>query len=142
MPFILRRLACCAVAAWAALTANFFIPRAIPGNAVEAIMAKFPNLQPSAYKALEAMLRVGHPGSLLSRYGNYIVDGARQRATSDHADVDGNRRVLATAANAAARKKAPVHERTATRTAHCLQHAGIPRRQPGHGYVTRALMRP
>jgi peptide/nickel transport system permease protein len=74
MPFILRRLAFYLVAAWAALTANFFIPRAIPGNAVEAIMAKFPNLQPSAYKALQAMLGVGHPGSLLSQYGNYLVD--------------------------------------------------------------------
>jgi peptide/nickel transport system permease protein len=74
MPFILRRLAFYVVAAWAALTANFFIPRAIPGNAVEAIMAKFPNLQPSAYKALQAMLGVGHPGSLLSQYGNYLVD--------------------------------------------------------------------
>jgi len=74
MPFILRRLAFYLVAAWVALTANFFIPRAIPGNAVEAIMAKFPNLQPSAYKALEAMLGVGHPGSLLSQYGNYLVD--------------------------------------------------------------------
>jgi len=26
-------------------------------------MAKFPDLQPSAYKALEAMLGIGHPGS-------------------------------------------------------------------------------
>ena len=64
MPFILRRLAFYLVAAWVALTVNFFIPRAMPGNAVEAIMSKFPNLQPSAYKAMEAMLGVGHPGSL------------------------------------------------------------------------------
>jgi peptide/nickel transport system permease protein len=74
MPFILRRLAFYVVAAWVAITANFFIPRAIPGNAVEAIMAKFPNLTPSSYKALEAMLGVGHPGSLLNQYGNYLVD--------------------------------------------------------------------
>src|SRR5271166_5370518 len=58
MPFILRRLAFYAVAAWVALTLNFFIPRAMPGNAVQGIMAKFPDLQPSAYKALEAMLGV------------------------------------------------------------------------------------
>ena len=74
MPFILRRLAFYVVAAWAALTANFFIPRLMPGNAVEAIMAKFPNLQPSAYKAIQAMLGIGHPGSLLSQYGNYLDD--------------------------------------------------------------------
>jgi peptide/nickel transport system permease protein len=74
MAFILRRLGFYAVAAWVALTLNFFIPRAVPGNAVEAIMAKFPNLQPSAYKALEAMLGVGHPGSLWHQYVTYLYD--------------------------------------------------------------------
>jgi peptide/nickel transport system permease protein len=75
MPFIVRRLAFYLVAAWVALTANFFIPRLMPGNAVQAIMSKFPGtLQPSAYKALEAMLGVGRSGSLLSQYGNYLDD--------------------------------------------------------------------
>ncbi len=72
MPFIVRRLIFYLVAAWVALTINFFIPRAMPGNAVESIMAKFPNLQPSAYKALQAMLGVGHPGSLWDQYGAYL----------------------------------------------------------------------
>src|SRR5215472_8147786 len=72
MPFIVRRLIFYVVAAWVALTINFFIPRAMPGNAVESIMAKFPNLQPSAYKALQAMLGVGHPGSLWAQYGAYL----------------------------------------------------------------------
>jgi peptide/nickel transport system permease protein len=74
MSFILRRLGFYAVAAWVALTLNFFIPRAIPGNAVEAIMGKFPGLQPSAYRALEAMLGVGHPGSLWHQYIEYLRD--------------------------------------------------------------------
>jgi peptide/nickel transport system permease protein len=75
MSFILRRLGFYVVAAWVALTVNFFIPRAIPGNAVQAVMAKFPgNLQPSAYKALEALLGVGHPGSIWSQYWSYLVD--------------------------------------------------------------------
>ena len=74
MSFILRRLVFYVVAAWVALTANFFIPRAMPGNAVEAIMSKFPGtLQPSAYKALEAMLGVNHPGSLVHQYWAYLV---------------------------------------------------------------------
>jgi peptide/nickel transport system permease protein len=73
MPFILRRLAFYLVAAWVALTVNFFIPRAMPGNAVEAIMSKFPELQPSAYRALEAMLGVGHPGSIWHQYWAYLV---------------------------------------------------------------------
>jgi peptide/nickel transport system permease protein len=74
MRFIVRRLVFYAVAAWVALTINFFIPRLMPGNAVEDIMSKFPNLQPSAYKALEAMLGVGHPGSLWHQYVNYLYD--------------------------------------------------------------------
>jgi peptide/nickel transport system permease protein len=74
MPFILRRLGFYVVAAWVALTANFFLPRAMPGNAVQSIMAKFPSLQPSAYKALQAMLGVGHPGSLWHQYVTYLGD--------------------------------------------------------------------
>jgi len=74
MPFILRRLVFYLVTAWVALTINFFIPRAMPGNAVQSIMSKFPNLQPSAYRALEAMLGVGHPGSIWSQYVSYIDD--------------------------------------------------------------------
>jgi peptide/nickel transport system permease protein len=74
MKFILRRLAFYLVAAWAALTLNFFIPRAVPGNAVQDIMAKFPDLQPSAYRALEAMLGVGRGLSLWSQYLTYLDD--------------------------------------------------------------------
>ena len=74
MRFIARRLSFYAVAAWVALTVNFFVPRAIPGNAVESIMSKYPNLQPSAEKALEAMLGVGHPGSIWHQYWTYLVD--------------------------------------------------------------------
>jgi len=72
MPFIVRRVIFYLVAAWVALTINFFIPRAMPGNAVESVMSKFPNLQPSAYKALQALLGVGHPGSLWDQYVAYL----------------------------------------------------------------------
>jgi peptide/nickel transport system permease protein len=75
MSFILRRLGFYVVAAWVALTVNFFLPRLVPGNAVEAIMAKFPGtLQPAAYHAIEAMLGIGHPGSLWHQYGSYLND--------------------------------------------------------------------
>jgi peptide/nickel transport system permease protein len=74
MPFILRRLGFYVVAAWVALTVNFFLPRWVPGNAVEAIMSKFPSLQPAAYHALEAMLGVGNGGSIWHQYGSYLVD--------------------------------------------------------------------
>ena len=74
MQFIARRLIFYVVAIWVAITANFFIPRAMPGNAAEAMMSKFPSLLPSAYKALQAEFGVGHAGSLLHQYGTYLVD--------------------------------------------------------------------
>jgi peptide/nickel transport system permease protein len=74
MSFIFRRLVFYLVAAWVALTVNFFIPRAMPGNAVQSVMAKFPNLQPAAYKAIQALLGVGHPGSIWSQYVSYLND--------------------------------------------------------------------
>jgi len=72
MPFILRRLAFYAVAAWVAITANFFIPRAMPGNPVQSIVAKYPTLTPDAIKALELMLGGGQQGSLWSQYVTYL----------------------------------------------------------------------
>jgi peptide/nickel transport system permease protein len=83
MRFIVRRLVFYAVAAWVALTINFFIPRLMPGSAVEDIMSKFPSLQPSAYKALEAMLGVGHAGSLWHQYVNYLYDVAHLNFGTD-----------------------------------------------------------
>jgi peptide/nickel transport system permease protein len=74
MAFLTRRLVVYFIAAWVALTLNFFIPRAMPGNAVQDIMSKFPNLQPSAYRALQAMLGVGHPGPLWHQYFSYLGD--------------------------------------------------------------------
>ena len=62
MQFLLRRLAFYLVAFWVAITLNFFIPRAMPGNAVDAVLAKFPQLLPPARKALEATLADRQPG--------------------------------------------------------------------------------
>ncbi|HEY5356172.1 MAG TPA: ABC transporter permease [Streptosporangiaceae bacterium] len=72
MPFIIRRLVFYLVAAWVALTVNFFIPRAMPGSAVQNILSKFPQLQPAAAKTLEALLGVGHPGSIWHQYLAYL----------------------------------------------------------------------
>jgi peptide/nickel transport system permease protein len=54
------------------VTVNFFIPRALPGNAVLAMMAKYQNLQPQAFHALELQFGVGHQGSLLHQYFGYL----------------------------------------------------------------------
>src|SRR5579859_3610473 len=73
MPFIVRRLAFYFVAAWVAITLNFFIPRAMPGNPVQSIIAKFPNLTPDAEKALAVMLGGSlAKGSLWSQYVTYL----------------------------------------------------------------------
>src|SRR5246500_5909229 len=75
MSFILRRLAFYLVAAWVAITLNFFIPRAVPGNPVQTILSKYPDLTPQAYKALSQMIggALQH-GSLWSQYTAYLSD--------------------------------------------------------------------
>ena len=72
MSYLLRRLAFYLVAAWVAITLNFFIPRAVPGNPAEIILSKYPDLTPQAYKALEQMIGgVVGTGSLWSQYLHY-----------------------------------------------------------------------
>jgi ABC-type dipeptide/oligopeptide/nickel transport system permease component len=74
MPFILRRMGFYVVADRVALTVNFFLQRAAPGDAVEAIMSKFPSFQPAAYRALEPLLGVGHTGPLWHQYVSCLDD--------------------------------------------------------------------
>jgi peptide/nickel transport system permease protein len=74
MQFIVRRLVFYVVAAWVAITVNFFIPRVMPGNAIDTMMSKFPQLEPSARKALVAEFGAGKQGSLLHQYWVYLVD--------------------------------------------------------------------
>ena len=74
MRFITRRIAFYLVALWAAVTANFFIPRAMPGNPAQVLLTKYPNLGPSAYNALVAELGIGKGGSLWHQYLTYIGD--------------------------------------------------------------------
>jgi peptide/nickel transport system permease protein len=72
MPFILRRLAFYLVAAWVAITANFFIPRAMPGDPVQIIAAKDPTMTPDELHALELQLGGGNQGSLWHQYVTYL----------------------------------------------------------------------
>jgi peptide/nickel transport system permease protein len=67
-----RRLLFYVVAAWAALTLDFTLPRLAPGTAVGVMMAKYPNLQPSTARALDALLGAGHAGSLPRQYIAYL----------------------------------------------------------------------
>jgi peptide/nickel transport system permease protein len=67
-----RRLLFYVVAAWAALTVDFALPRLAPGNAVTVMMSKYPSLQPSAAHALDVLLGVGHTGSIPRQYVAYL----------------------------------------------------------------------
>lgn len=72
MWFITRRLAFYAVAAWVAITVNFAIPRVMPGNAVDAMLAKFPTLDANSLHALQAEFGTHTHGSLFSQYFSYL----------------------------------------------------------------------
>ncbi len=72
MRFVIRRLGFYVVAAWAAITINFFIPRLLPGNAVQALLGKYQNLGPAAARTLEIEFGIGHQGSLLHQYFGYL----------------------------------------------------------------------
>src|ERR1700681_1638659 len=52
MQFIIRRLTFYIVAAWVAVTVNFFIPRVLPGTPVEAMLAQHPQLTASDLNAV------------------------------------------------------------------------------------------
>ena len=61
MWFVTRRIGFYVVAAWAAITVNFLIPRVMPGNAVDAMLAKYPRLDASSLHALAGRVRRRNP---------------------------------------------------------------------------------
>ncbi len=74
MRYFLRKFGFYAVAAWMALTLNFFLPRLIPGNPVEILLAKMSQsgpTPPGEAKALSAMLGLGH-GNIVVQYVDYL----------------------------------------------------------------------
>ena len=72
MRFILRRLAFYFVAAWFAITVNFAIPRVMPGNAVDGMLARFPTLDSHSLRALQAEFGVHTHGGIVSQYFAYL----------------------------------------------------------------------
>ncbi len=75
MRYIARRLGFYLVAAWGALTINFFLPRLIPGNPIELILSRMSQTgapPPGEAKALRAMLGLGN-GSIFTQYWHYLV---------------------------------------------------------------------
>ena len=80
MSFLLRRLGFFVVTLWAALTINFLLPRLMPGNPAQAMMARFKgDVNPQSVKALEVAFGVNTHESLPVQYLQYLVDVAQGR---------------------------------------------------------------
>lgn len=72
MRFILQRLGFYLLAAWAALTLNFFLPRLMPGDPATALFARFRGqLRPEAMQALREAFGLT-PEPLLGQYVTYL----------------------------------------------------------------------
>ncbi|MFD8383543.1 ABC transporter permease [Streptomyces sp. NPDC059679] len=74
MRYVLRKLGFYAVAAWMAVTVNFFLPRLIPGDPVQLMMARMAQsgpVEPGQEEALASMLGLSH-GNILTQYWDYL----------------------------------------------------------------------
>ncbi|CAM3311948.1 ABC transporter permease [Kibdelosporangium persicum] len=76
MNYYVRKLLFYVVALWTAVTLNFLIPRLMPGNPVDILMAKLQvrggSVDPAARRAYELLLGTGGDESLLSQYFAYL----------------------------------------------------------------------
>lgn len=72
MRFLARRLLLYLVTVWAAVSLTFVIPRLMPGNPVDAALARLQGqLSPAATQSLAAALGIEAHGSLVSQYVTY-----------------------------------------------------------------------
>ncbi len=73
MRYLVRRVGFLVIALWAALTLNFFIPRLMPGNPAESVIAQYHGrLGPGALKAIEAELGIGGHQNIIAAYFQYL----------------------------------------------------------------------
>jgi peptide/nickel transport system permease protein len=73
MRYLARRGGLFLVTLWAALTINFIIPRVMPGNEAQAVLATFRgNVNPAALHALEIQFGVNVHQSVLVSYFEYL----------------------------------------------------------------------
>jgi peptide/nickel transport system permease protein len=73
MPLLLRRIGFYLIAAYAAITLNFFIPHMLPGNPLSALLANLrTQVTPAQLAALSAQYGVGTKQSMLSQYFTYV----------------------------------------------------------------------
>jgi len=78
MRFYTQKIGFYVVALWAALTLNFLIPRLMPGNPVDILIAKMgaagQPVTPQTRKALAIALGQGGGGNWIQQYGEYLVN--------------------------------------------------------------------
>jgi peptide/nickel transport system permease protein len=72
MRYLARRAALFLVTLWAALTVNFVIPRVMPGNEAQAVLATFRNVNPAALHALEIEFGVNVRQNVVVSYFEYL----------------------------------------------------------------------
>ena len=72
MRYVTRRLGLFVITLWAALTVNFAIPRVMPGNEAQAVLATFRGVNPAALHALEIEFGVNVHQNLLVTYFQYL----------------------------------------------------------------------
>ncbi|NYI06766.1 ABC transporter permease [Allostreptomyces psammosilenae] len=81
MRYYARKIGFYLVALWAALTLNFLIPRLMPGNPVDILMAKLQQrggvVDPEARRSYELLLGANTDEPLLSQYFSYLGNMAR-----------------------------------------------------------------
>ncbi|WP_067964344.1 ABC transporter permease [Nocardiopsis trehalosi] len=81
MRYYVRKLGFYLVALWAAVTLNFLLPRLLPGNPVDTLMARLAqrggNVDPATRRAFELMLGTGSDEPLWNQYTAYLGNLAR-----------------------------------------------------------------
>jgi peptide/nickel transport system permease protein len=72
MKYLAQRILFYVITAWAAITANFFIPRLIPGNPVEAVLSRFQGqISTKAMGSLSILFGLNKHQSLWTQYVDY-----------------------------------------------------------------------
>jgi len=72
MRYLAKRGGLFLVTLWAALTVNFIIPRVMPGNEAQAVLATFRGANPGALHALEIQFGVNVHQGVLASYFQYL----------------------------------------------------------------------
>jgi peptide/nickel transport system permease protein len=69
MKYILKKIIIFILTAWAALTVNFILPRMMPGNPVQVMLAKFQGkLNPEAVESLEHAFGLDSKEGIMEQY--------------------------------------------------------------------------